>query len=93
MAMFGKHLISAEEKRAWFTHKGWFAFCPVWLGNLDSDAPLVATRNGIPEIVMDAAEACIGLCIVVISLFNPDYEPLYPIRVSGELFPATPKKE
>jgi hypothetical protein len=31
-----------------FTHKGWLAFCPVYIGEKDEDLVL-SERNGIPE--------------------------------------------
>lgn len=75
--------MSRAEIREHFTHRGWYFFVPIYL-TLD-DCPKVSARNGVPEWLMDLAEAVFGACVFVRSLLDPDYEPLYPLRVTGEI--------
>lgn len=68
-----------------YTHKGWFGICPIYLRNPDSDCPTVAPRWNwvVPLFVVSEwwQGAAIWLCTVV----NPDYEPRWKIRITGEL--------
>ena len=51
--------IPSTELGTRFTHYGWFCgVVPVYLGNLEGEAPLVAERNGIPEWVLSLAQRC-----------------------------------
>lgn len=89
MAMFFGRL-SAAEIKAHFTHVGWYFFVPVYLGlasetEEEQDGAEVAVRNGCPEWLMDVADAIFRVAVVVISTFNPDYEPMFPFRVTGRI--------
>ncbi|MBE2242453.1 MAG: hypothetical protein IAE86_06845 [Burkholderiaceae bacterium] len=66
------------------THKGWFGVCPVYLADLDSDAPLVVERHWALVPLMLLSEACFGALFVLGSLFA-GFEPAWPISVTGEL--------
>lgn len=69
-----------------FTHRGWFALCPVYLSNPEAPAgPYVAERNWIPEWWMSANEALVGGFIALISLFDPLYEPMFPFLITGPI--------
>lgn len=86
MALRPRYWVTDEELRTHFTHVGWLGICPVYIGAMDDpDCAKLATRNGIPEWVMDLSEALLGLAMLVRSTLNPAIEPLYPIRVTGEL--------
>lgn len=51
-----------------YTHRGWLLFCPVILGEIDSDAPLCAPRRFVPEVLFDLA---VLLSIYVVRAFFP----------------------
>jgi hypothetical protein len=68
-----------------FTHYGWFGCCPVKIGDLDSDAPVLAPRWMVLEWLFDIQEVVQGLAIGLCSMLNPEYEPQWKIRVSGEI--------
>ncbi|WP_268748035.1 hypothetical protein [Pseudomonas nitroreducens] len=41
----------------------------------------------MPEFALDLAEMVFGACCLVCSLFNPEFEPAYPFRVTGRIKP------
>ncbi|MFY2033724.1 hypothetical protein ACOTDT_16425 [Achromobacter xylosoxidans] len=69
-----------------FTHYGWFCgVVPVYLGDLEGEAPLVAERNGIPEWVLSLASALFGAIIKVAAAVAPDYVFQVPLVVTGPI--------
>ena len=51
----------------------------------DLGQPLLATRNGVPELWMDIVEGLLaGFNFVALCLVH-DYEPSFPIRITGRL--------
>lgn len=68
-----------------FTHKGWFGICPVYLADLDGDGAIVEPRSALLWPLMRLSEAFMGLAILVCSAIYEDYEPVFAIRVTGEL--------
>lgn len=66
------------------THKGWFGICPVYFGNLHSEAPLIVERHWSLLPLMLLSEAMFGLVFLVGSFFT-GFEPTWPLRVTGEL--------
>jgi len=68
-----------------FTHKGWMLFCPIKLANVDSDGPTIAARWAVLEPLLTVAEWVQSLVIGLCSLTNPDYEPQWYFKVTGEL--------
>jgi len=83
MAVFNQ--LPQAEIRQRFTHRGWFAFCPVYLAEEGADGMLVNERNGVPVWVMDAAEVFMGLAMFLLSAINPHYEPQWGFIVTGEI--------
>ncbi|MFC5525240.1 hypothetical protein ACFPPA_05735 [Rhodanobacter ginsengisoli] len=77
--------LSPQEIRKRFTHRGWFAFCPVYLAEEGADGMLVSERNGVPAWVMGAAEAFMGVAIFLLCAINPRYEPQWGFIVTGEI--------
>ena len=71
-----------------FTHKGWFGLCPVYVGALESDAPLVHERHWLLLPLMVLSECIFSLLFSAISVLDPEYLPAWPLRVTGRL--ATP---
>ena len=70
-----------------YTHKGWFGICPIYLGDIEGDCN-VAARHDLLEWLM----AVIGLAITVKTWLNPDYEPMFPMCITGELDPPVVKE-
>jgi len=67
-----------------FTHKGWFWFVPVYL-NMDDGEMLVAARWSILDPLFWVADLLEAARIYITSALNPDYEPTFMFRVTGEL--------
>lgn len=68
-----------------YTHKGWFGLCPVYLANLGSDAPDIDERHWLLTPWMTFNGWLLNALIFVKSVLDPDYEPAFPILVTGEL--------
>lgn len=68
-----------------FTHKGWFGFCPVYFAHLESDAPYVHPRHWMLEPIMIVNEWLFGAMFFLATLVNSEFEPQWPLRVTGSL--------
>ncbi|WP_343590156.1 hypothetical protein [Paracidovorax wautersii] len=80
------HPVPRTQLGSEFTHYGWFVgLVPVYVGDLDQVAPVVAERNGVPEWCFTLAEAAFGLFCWVSSMVSPDFEPSFPILITGEI--------
>ena len=60
------------------THKGWFVICPVYLGDIDSEAPFVEPRHKMLTPLWIISEV---LCAVGMWL-SGNY--VFPFRITGE---------
>jgi len=69
------------------THKGLFCgLVPVWLDMNQPECPGVEARGGIlGEIWLDIVEGMFGIFCYLATIANPEFEPMYPIRITGEL--------
>lgn len=83
MAIFGQ--VPREELGTRFTHYGWFAGCPVYLGNLASESPLMVERNWVPSWWFAFVTEAFGFAIFLRTLMDDDYEPMWPMLVTGEI--------
>ena len=68
----------------WATHKGWFGFCPVWVA-FEGEGVHMEARHWLLEYALDASEWCVGAAIFCYSWLNPKWEPMFPIRLTGEI--------
>ncbi len=68
-----------------FTHKGWLMFCPIKIGDVESEAPTVAPRWFFLAPLFWLAEVTQTLVISLNSWFREDYEPSWYFKVTGEL--------
>lgn len=76
--------LSKKQISDHFTHCGWFWGCvPVYVNMRNSDCPDVATRNWIPEWVLDLADTLSAGPIYLMTLVNPEYEPMFAIKLTG----------
>jgi hypothetical protein len=68
-----------------YTHKGWFGFCPVLINNPYSGSPQLCPRAGwlmpVMRLNIWIQELAIGFCTLV----NPEWEPVWKIRLTGKL--------
>ncbi|MFG0232467.1 hypothetical protein [Achromobacter sp. 413638] len=80
--------IPSTELGTRFTHYGWFCgVVPVYLGDLEGEAPLVAERNGIPEWVLSLASALFGALVQVAAIVAPGRDIQVPLMVTGPIMP------
>lgn len=68
-------------------HKGWFAFCPVYIDDIRSPNPTLTERNWVPELVMELARWFQVISMQIIATFDEDYEPRFMFAVTGKLSP------
>lgn len=86
MSIFSE--IPSTELGTRFTHYGWFCgVVPVYLGNLESEAPLVAEHNGIPEWVLTLAGALFAAFVKIAAVVAPDRDIQVPLVVTGPIMP------
>ena len=72
--------IPSLQLRRLYQYRGWMLFAPVYIGAINSPAPNVTTRNGVPEWVLDLAE-----CIVMYLLASLYPDAGFPLRITGRL--------
>ena len=82
MAIFGQ--IPKSELGTTFTHYGWFGMCPVYLAHLNGPCPTIAERNWVPEWWLSLNHHLVGTYIMLRSLMDEDYEPMFGFVISGE---------
>lgn len=68
-----------------FTHKGWFMLCPIKIAEPFGEAPCLAARWDWLELWFDLNEGFQHALITALSLLNPDYEPQFMFKVTGEI--------
>jgi len=78
--------LTAQQLKADFVYRGWiFGLVPVYVGDLRDPAPNIATRNGVPEFLLDVMQGLFdGFCIIAATL-APDFEPSNAISITGRL--------
>lgn len=71
-----------------YSHYGWFAgLVPIYMGDVDSDAPVITERNWVPEWYFWTMEAVFGLFCWVMSMLSADFEPAFPMVITGRIKP------
>ena len=86
MAIFDP--VPKSELGTTYTHYGLFmCLVPVYIGDIESSAPLMTERNWVPAWCMSAVEGLFGLFCLVATTVRPDYEPMYAIRLTGRIEP------
>ncbi|RIX47444.1 MAG: hypothetical protein D3M94_07165 [Rhodocyclales bacterium GT-UBC] len=68
-----------------YTHKGWFLLCPIYLGDIDSDAPEVIPRDWMLGILFAISEFLFACYVGAVELIKPDFEPMFPMVITGQL--------
>ena len=70
-----------------FTHRGWFGICPVYLGGLDTEGPVVDPRHWTLTPLMMLSEAVYWVVFRCCEAMNPAFEASFPLRITGKLDP------
>lgn len=73
------------DEQIHFTHKGWFGICPVYFADTYSDAPVVDPRHWSLAPLFWLSEWLFTLAFIVIEMADPDAEPQWPLRITGEI--------
>ncbi|MFT7722253.1 MAG: hypothetical protein QM788_05420 [Roseateles sp.] len=80
--------IPAEDLGTRFTHYGWFVgLVPVYIGDPHQDAPIMAERNWVPGWWLGAVTWLFHAVCSVAEQLDPEFEPLYPIQITGRIAP------
>ncbi|WP_044469785.1 hypothetical protein [Mannheimia massilioguelmaensis] len=81
MALF-KYLTKEKALAEGFTHKGKLFGIPVFIADIESEAPKIITANFIPEWVLDVAESIYFMIESLVNAYNPSYDPCYKIYIT-----------
>jgi hypothetical protein len=68
-----------------FTHYGWFFMCPIYLNANEGDGMAVEARHWMLEPWFTVNELIFAACVWIMTSINPEYEPMFPFRVTGEI--------
>ncbi|MDY4480280.1 MAG: hypothetical protein SPE33_09670 [[Pasteurella] aerogenes] len=91
MALF-KYLTKKQAVAEGYDHKGTLFGIPVFIGDLESDAPRIITGNFIPDWVLDVAESLYFMIEGWVKSSDECYEPCYKIYITECLTDGEPKK-
>lgn len=67
------------------THYGWWLFCPIKAGGLDTEAPLIVPRWFWCAPLYWLAEQIQALVIMMCSYCIEDYEPRWYFAITDEI--------
>jgi hypothetical protein len=70
-----------------YTHRGWFALCPVYIGNTYTPAPTLVPRRRVLTPLFALSECIQAASIAVLARVDPEYDPNFAIVITGELDP------
>ena len=70
-----------------YTHKGWMGLCPVYMADPYGPEPAVDARHAWLEWLHDLSLAVFDLLISIKMRLDPEYEPGWPMVITGELHP------
>lgn len=65
------------------THVGWFGVCPVYLGDLDTEAPTVVERHWLLSPLMAFSQAMYGIVFWCTEVMGRE-PPGWPLLITGE---------
>lgn len=78
--------MTETEIRRNFQHYGlMFGFVPVYVGNAQSDAPLIEVRNWWPDWLLDVGHFLFDAFSLLATMVNPQFEPLFMIKLTGPI--------
>jgi hypothetical protein len=67
------------------THTGWFFFCPVYIGDIDSECPLLEPRHWILTPLLVLIGFLFETVQILVGLLTRGGELYFPIVITGEL--------
>lgn len=68
-----------------FTHKGFFCgIVPVYIDMTNEDCPMICERHWSLLPLFMLVELLFGCAVLIRTMSDPDYEPLFPIKITGE---------
>ncbi len=67
------------------THFGSMYGVPVWFDMTDSELPGVESRYWGTGLVLDVMEGMMMFCCSVRCMFDPEFEPMFPMLIKGEI--------
>lgn len=65
------------------THYGTMFGVPVWIDMTNPNIPEIEVKHRWMEWVLDVMEFMFGLFVLLNTLINKNYEPMYPIHTKG----------
>lgn len=69
-----------------FTHKGWLLFAPIYIGELESDSPVVSSRFGLgTDLLLDLAFLVVKFIVTPFQKYILRKPVCVNLRVTGEL--------
>jgi hypothetical protein len=68
-----------------YTHKGWFFLCPIYCNPNEGEGMHVDARYRWLDWWFDVQMYVFNLLCVMITSINPEYEPMFPFKITGEL--------
>jgi len=74
-----------DDEPNW-THKGLFlSFIPVLVADIECADPVMTGRWFWADWLFYIAEPPFNLFLMVMSFMNPDFEPSFPVRITGTI--------
>lgn len=84
MAIFGQ--VPQEELGTKYTHYGWFAgICPIYLADFAGSSATLVERNWVPSWWLVFCTELFGAFIWARTFIDPEWEPMFPIAITGEI--------
>lgn len=83
MAVF-KRLTREQIKNDYDHYALMFGIVPIYVGDVNGECR-VAVRNWIPEWTLDVADSIFSVCVSCMEFMNPDYEPMFFLKVGKEI--------
>lgn len=78
--------LKEAEIQAKFQHYGMlFGFVLVYVGNVESEVPLVEVRNGYPDWLLDVGYGISEMACAVTSFLHPSFDPVFRIVLTGRI--------
>lgn len=86
MAIFNR--MPAAQIKSNFQYYGlMFGFVPVYVGAMDSEAPVVEVRNWWPDWLLDVGHILFCSFAMLATMVNPEFEPEFRITITGPIDP------
>lgn len=70
-----------------YTHRGWFGFCPIYIGQPYSYCPDIIARRRWLQPLLDLNVWLQEVAISVCRLMDPYWSPMWKIRLTGKISP------